>query len=311
MNKLSTLLIVTSLYGCSSSEPIGPKSEALLLAEQTSLMQPQTVLWQTTESPLRDYSVDDIHEIEKAFADKSPGDVSLVIGTLSVLTGNLTGVIDVAGGAAGNIATANHPAAYSHWLIAMPSEQAENGLRAKNLAQETIQHHAITLLAEYGVDLEKVVVKPESSASLTGAKIYQETEYRIKGTDISYGFYEREFYAHNEKYGLVEGHTSLISAENQYVSSHDTKLSGVYGFNHQYLIKNKIAPFDRPDGLDIFLKELTSRLPQGYMFYQSPKFSKTLIPAIYTDGKKHEFLKPDAAALVEVKKSQVLATTSN
>ena len=302
MNRLSALLIVTTLYGCSSSEPIGPKSKALLLAEQTSLMQPQTVLWQTTKSPLRDYSVGDIREIEKAFADKSPGDVSLVFGTLSLMTGNLTGVIDIAGGAASNIATANHPAAYSHWLIAMPRDQAKNGLEAKNLAQETIQRHAIALLDEHGIDLEKVVVKPERFASLTGAKLYPETEYRIKGTEISYGFHEDEFYAHNDKYGLVEGHTSLISAENQYVSSHDTKLSGVYGFNHQYLIKNKIAPFNNPNGLDIFLKELTSRLPRGYMFYQSPKFSKTLIPAIYAEGKKYQFLKPDAAALVEVKK---------
>ncbi|MEH0690726.1 hypothetical protein H4F17_16965 [Vibrio cholerae] len=310
MKKMTVVLMGLALFGCSSYEPLGPKSEALLLAEQTSLMEPRTVLWQTTKSPLKDFSVEDIREIEKAFADRSPGDISLIIGTLSILTGNLTGVIDIAGGAAGNIATANHPAAYSHWLVAMPIDQAENGLEAKNLAQETIQRHAIELLEEYGVDLEKVVVKQERKASLTGAKLHPETEYRIKGTDISYGFYEREFYAHNDKYGLVEGRTSLISAEEQYVTSHDTQLSGLDGFNHPYLIENKIAPFDSADGFDTYLKELTARLPKGYMYYQSPKYSRTLIPAIYANGNKYQFLKPEAAAFIEAKKSQALATAS-
>ena len=107
---LYIFLMIITLTGCSSTPPDEAKSQALIIAEQTYLTKDYTVLWSTFESPLKDFSKDDIDEVQKAFEKKSPGDISIFFGALSILSGNLTGVIDIAGGTAGNIASSDHQA---------------------------------------------------------------------------------------------------------------------------------------------------------------------------------------------------------
>lgn len=291
-------LMIVALTGCSSTPPDEAKSQALIIAEQTYLTKDYTVLWSTFESPMKDFSKDDIDEVQKAFEKKSPGDISIFFGALSILSGNLTGVIDIAGGTAGNIASSDHQASRSNWVVAIPKNQAVDGLQARNLANTTIQVTAIEMLKEYGIVLEKVIVKQKRKATF-GATLYPETEYQIKGTGISFGFYESELYSQNEKYGLTEGTSTLIAADEQYISSHETIFTGTNGFNKKYFEENNIAPFNGVDGYEQYLKELTKRLPDGYMYYMSPRSSSTLVPAIYTKGNKYNFIQPDVEELLQ------------
>lgn len=280
-----------ALSGCSSPSQQGPKSVALTIAEQTYLTQDYEVLWSTIESPLKDYSQEDIDGIQEAFARKSPGDTALIFGALRVLSGDFTGAIDLAGGTAANISTSNHPASYSGWFVAIPQAEVKDGQSAQIVARDTIQSTAIELLEEHGVYLEKVVINPERK-SMIGATIYQETEYRIKGSDTSFGFYEDEYYMNDEQYEFVEGTTTFLDDKKQYVTSHDTRIGGVHGFNQTYFVENSIHPFSEPDGFDVYMKELTKRLPKGYMYYMAPKSSTTLIPALFIEGNKYNFIQP-------------------
>ena len=99
MKKLLPSIAITAmlLTGCASTAPEkvvahefnNKNSYAMNVAMQTNLM--------TDNSGLRDFEKDEIDTVRKNI-NKSKGSASKVIGVLGILTGNLTGVIDVAGG---------------------------------------------------------------------------------------------------------------------------------------------------------------------------------------------------------------------
>lgn len=293
MMKLLSLILSVLIVGCSSIEPVTNPSRAYTIANETYLTKDYSLYFKTYHCKLKDYSLEDLEQLKRATTkSSSAGDVAIAIGVFSILTGNFTGVIDVAGGTAANIANSEHRTARSLWFAAIPANEVENGLEATNLARKTIQNEAIKILEEHGVKLEKIITKSEREATF-GAKLYQETAYKAVKTGAIYGFNLNEFYLQRENLAMVLGNTSFIDAQKQYVSSPETMYYGLNFFNKKYLIDNKISPFDTENGFEIFMLELTSRLPDGYFYYESPRSSRNLIPAVYMKGVKYQFIHPD------------------
>ncbi|PSV98316.1 hypothetical protein [Photobacterium iliopiscarium] len=287
--KLS-LVLLPLLVGCSTTKEVNNTSEAYNIANQTILTKDYRILLTKYKCPLKDYSADDVKAIQAAFEKRSPGNLSIAFGVLSLLGGDLmSGGIDIVGGTTSNIASSRHRSSNPTWFAAIPKKQAKNGLDATNQVRKTIQNEAINLLEEYGVELEKVVIKSERKA-VFGGEISREVAYKVKNSDVVYGFHFNEFYLSNERVEMVEGRTNFIADKEQFVLGPETQFYGLNIFNKEFFIKNKIAPFDEKDGYDVFMNKLTSRLPQGYFYYSSPSESANFIPAIYKNGKKYLFL---------------------
>ncbi|CAH0538556.1 hypothetical protein VMF7928_01478 [Vibrio marisflavi CECT 7928] len=295
--KLAKALVISLfvLTGCTSKEKESvPPSKAYSIANQTYLIHDYQVLWSTNKSKLKDYSQEDIAKINDALNKRSSsgGNLSVAFGVLRILSGNFTGAIDVVGGTASNIAKSNHPSKYSNWYAAIPKASATDGLDATRKVAAEIQKEAMTILNEHGVYLELKVIEPERK-SMIGATIYRKTAYFIAGTDIRYGFYSNDFYLNYKKSSMEEGHTSFIEAKDQWVTSFDTRYAGTGGmFNAKYFRDHDIEPFNRTNGFDLFMAELTSRLPDSYFYYQAPS-STHPIPSIYKNGEKLMFIQPN------------------
>ncbi|MGR5416525.1 hypothetical protein ACPV4W_07335 [Vibrio diabolicus] len=104
----ATLSILAVLSGCAAKpEPVNPvpfseeNSYALNVANQTLLTR--------NNSPLRDFTQQEKDDITLAIGRaRNGGDTSMLFGGLKLLTLDLTGVIDIAGGAAANLAERDH-----------------------------------------------------------------------------------------------------------------------------------------------------------------------------------------------------------
>ncbi|KGK16820.1 hypothetical protein [Vibrio navarrensis] len=315
---LSTLL----LAGCANPpEVVKPvaynfgQSEALNKANQTFLTKSYKYGFKTVKSPLKDFTQEEIAEAKTALTKPSGGGVPLLFGALSLATGNLTGVIDIAGGTAASIASSDHVAAYSHWIVALDASEFKNGIEARNHASEVIQTTAMTLLEEKGNTLKKVVLKEEGEAALTGAKLHQITAYTVNDDLRLFGFYSDDYYS--DKGGLELGRTNLVPYEQQYVTVRESHVDGGIGGFKSFL-DGVVIGYEGIEGYEQYLLDLTARLPKGYLLYL-PSFPSAnvvtvekvedwscftcrktrgyfwrthFVPAIYTEGKKLEFIQP-------------------
>ncbi|WP_162062841.1 hypothetical protein [Vibrio taketomensis] len=67
------------------------------------------------------------------------------------MTGNFTGMIDIAGGLTANIAKTPHVAKQSSWVVRIPLDDATDGMEAWRIAVDTIQENTLKLLATKGL----------------------------------------------------------------------------------------------------------------------------------------------------------------
>ncbi|WGV98864.1 hypothetical protein QF117_02570 [Vibrio sp. YMD68] len=291
------------------------QSEALNKANQTFLTQSYKHGFDTVKSPLKDFSQQEIEDVKTSLSRSSGGGASLFFGTMNILTGNFIGAIDVAGGAAAEMAHSNHVAAHSQWVVALNAKEFSDGLEAKHHASNTIQMTAIKLLEEKGNTLTKVFLREEGKATLTGARIAPETAYVLNDSLRLFGLYESEFYHDKGEFKL--GKTNLVPYEQQYVSVRDSKVFGGVA-NFKSFIDGDVIGYEGVDGYEQFLLDLTGQLPEGYLLY-IPSFPKAIalsvesmedwscrscrqgksyilnsqiVPAIYTEGRKLEFIEP-------------------
>lgn len=320
--KLIAPLSILFLIGCANPpeaiEPVAynsDQSEALNKANQTFLTKSYKYGFKTVKSPLKDFTQEEIAEANTALFKPSGGGASMFFGALSLATGNLTGVIDIAGGTAASIASSDHVAAYSHWIVALEASKFKNGIEAKNHAVEVIQTTAMNLLEEKGNTLRKVVLREEGEAALTGAKLHQSTAYTLNDDLRLFGFYSNDYY--REKGGLELGRTNLVPYDQQYVTARESRVSGGIGGFKSFL-DGVVIGYEGVEGYEQYLLDLTARLPKGYLLYL-PSFPRAnvvtvdkvedwscftcrktkgyfwkthFIPAIYTEGKKLEFIQP-------------------
>lgn len=325
MKRLSFLAFwAVILSGCSSSS-IEPKTEvqpvpfsggnsfALNIANQTYLRQPYTWGLETYQSPLKDFTEEEIKAIETSL-ENNRGNASYVASVISLATGNLMGAtIHFAGGSLEKLVTSDHIASRAGWIIAVDSSLYKDGVAANTAANKLIEDAVLKTLKEKGNILTKVIFKEEGTATF-GGKIYGRTGYVI-GEDkkTSFGLVSDDY---QNKNGMKLGKTNLIDADSQYVTIWNTPslgLGSIYLFHD-----NKVKGYEGGEGYEQYVKDVTAKLPKGFYFYL-PSFPQTgyrvveniedwacstcgkkfsyrmlniLVPAIYTQGKKYEFIKP-------------------
>ncbi|NOI31848.1 hypothetical protein [Vibrio coralliilyticus] len=270
--------IVGSLLGCQSTQgTIEPRdfqerfSEAYNIANQTTLTR--------NNSPLKDFSINEIEEMKTAMAKNSGGDASILFGTLSILTGNFTGVIDVVGGNAANLANSNHTAAYSRWFVEIPMDKAGSSEEAWWLAAKAIRQAQIEVYSQFGE--VKVESKKEGidylSINLDGKDIALGGALKHsnvgKGVIASEGFYRIGYTDTSFPKFVMPSSPLAIYLENQSV-----------------------------DPMAVY-KKISNKLPKGYYLY-IPSFEKQYltqgtyidlhhtVPSIYSSGEKYDFIQP-------------------
>lgn len=301
MTKIKIALTVVAgllLSGCSSTPPELVKgrdfdtnySHAYNIANQTALTR--------NDSPLRDFSSDEIEQVKTNLrAGSNGGDTSLMVGALVIATGNLTGAIDVVGGAAGRLASSDHIASKNQWFVALDASNFNDGQEAKKYAIDTINNAIIETITSAGNTL-----KSQNDTA----------RYTINGNNYLFDYIATSF--DDTKTPLLKGHSSLADGDSQYISVDELP---VYGFNSTSFIDGKVNGYKGLLGYEQYLLDVTSKLPKGFYLY-TPSFPESykmtldsgddwncitcksvkkftlyqVVPAIYTQGQKFEFIKP-------------------
>ena len=294
--KAITILSVSAaltLTGCAStSEPIEPRafsennSHAYNIANQTALTR--------NDSPLRDFTQDEIDEAKANMIRESGGDAALFFGSLRILTGDFIGVIDVAGGSMAKLANSKHRASQPVFIITVPRGQFNSKVDAANYMMDTINQAATKALSKYGVTEQRTV------SNLPAFTTTHIAEGKDKG--VNFGLFANKKVTGD----LIQESTVNFDGQETRVYSYgvdkkDLNIVGMLAMPPTPLIYSvEVEPIDYTE----FYEDFTSHLPQGFYVY-TPSFPNVpfngkiytdrsvLVPAIYTQGKKYEFIKPE------------------
>ncbi|PJC86569.1 hypothetical protein CSW98_10215 [Vibrio sp. HA2012] len=289
---LLTAISAASLMGCAAKpEAITPvafsdtHSFAYNIAAQTALTR--------DNSPLRDFTQQEIDETKTKLTKKSGAGVSEFFGAMRILTGDLIGVIDVAGGAATSLAHKNHTASKSRWIIAVPVEQFNREDEAQEYILNSVHTAANKVLHPYG----------EVKNEVTKDQRFTVTKVVVDGESYPVGVVSK--INHKGKHLLTR---------TQFPFNGEFKEAYVYGLDkNSLLIKNMLVGIPTPAFLNVktkninfvdFNKQFTKELPDGFFLYTPsfPQFhgngvtytyTSEIVPAIYSQGKKHEFIQPE------------------
>ncbi|ORT50304.1 hypothetical protein ST37_10510 [Vibrio sp. qd031] len=295
MKKLALVCITISsfgLFGCKSTpvqidaQPLMTNhSEAYNIANQTALLR--------DKSPLKDFTIEEVADIETELNKQSNGGKYVAaLGALSVLSGNLTGVIDIAGGSASMIANSDHASAYSRWIVAIPKSEFSDIGQAQKYMLSEIENAAIQYFGQYG----KVYF---GDSSLSGhINLFLDYE----GQKINLGLYSNPHFQDNvhgvETYWNVTDEDVYLfgAAKRAYVTSEVA--IGPPALSH--LLVNKVTD----KSYSQIQKEFTAYLPSGFYMY-IPSFPQQyihgegkyqalnhIVPSIYTEGRQLDFIKP-------------------
>ncbi|UPQ87072.1 hypothetical protein [Vibrio sinaloensis] len=287
-----TLSMLAVLSGCAAKpEPVNPvpfsdkNSYALNVANQTVLTR--------NDSPLRDFTQQEKENITLAIGRaRSGGDTSMLFGGLKLLTLDLTGVIDIAGGAAANLADRDHDSGRDQWIIEVDATKFTSELEAQRYILDTLDKATLETLKKYG-DVSKRNIKDSGFVYVIND---DKNEYNMGGYQLN-----------SPKKGLLSLRTISI----------DQKVGEFYTYgikNSDYLVENHLVKATSPLSLSVrtkkdidlteYYKDLTKNLPEGFYLYIAamPQFRvnnttytdySEVLPAIYTQGKKYEFIKPE------------------
>lgn len=294
-------------------------SYALNIANQTFLRQPYKWGLETYQSPLRDFTSEEVEQFETDLAShraSNSASASYAAALMSLATGNLMGtVISAAGGPLAHLADTDHIAARGSWIIALDANDYADGIEANNAANKMIEEAVLETLRDKGNVLTRVITR-EAGKSTFGGKIYEDSMY-VLGEDQLTGF-GLDSLGYDELTGMQYGKTNLIDAEQQYVTVWNTPnrpIGSLYLF-----YKGHVNGYDEGiEGYEQYLKDVTAKLPEGFFLYLPSlpqigyrkvadvedwscatcgdtyfyRMYNVLIPAIYTQGEKHLFLKPN------------------
>ncbi|BEI26502.1 hypothetical protein KKIDH5335_48340 (plasmid) [Vibrio fluvialis] len=249
----------------------------------------QTVLTKN-DSKLRDFTIEEVDAINVPTQHKG-GDTSVLFGSLKLLTLDLTGVIDIAGGAAANLSADHHTAGKARWLIKIDKSKFSNQRDAALYAKESI------------IKAYEEVYKKSLSTKLTveevkGGTLYNYVAVMNSGEEVS---------LQNAVWDMPNGDKFDFIAEDgsyYYIGySNDNKNYSSFRMVSNPIVYNYKNEQNQVD-ITAFYMDVTSNLPESFILY-TPSFEKiytkeiTLtdltqrVPAIYQSGKKYEFIKPE------------------
>jgi hypothetical protein len=291
MKKIIFALAIASLSGCASApKTITPvpfdstHSFAYNIAAQTDLLM--------DHSPLRDFTKEEVAESKAKLKEYSSP--SKVFGVAYMLMGNLTGIIDIAGGTITDMALGNHTAGQSRWIVMLPKSEFVSPKAAQDYIKDTIETASIDVIQQFGA------VK---SIDDKGNRTYH--AITLDSVDYTVGLAER---TNDETVVINEGNSLDLDSKSNFASY-------TYGTTKEAFYMNKlvistplmvVANYEtkntRITQNDLNLA-ITQKLPKGFYLY-SPSFPRyrangkiytdmsIQTPAIYTQGHKYEFVKP-------------------
>ncbi|MCG6202785.1 hypothetical protein [Psychromonas antarctica] len=322
MNKLKNItavgLLLFFLGGCSLTTQIQPTdanvpvaiapfngeySIAFNIANQTDLTKDYPFAGKIHRSPLKDFTKQEVIETKsKLESSRSRGGVSEAIGLFNVLTGNLTGVIDIAGGMATDLSSSSdrHPSISSRWIVSVDASEYKNESEAKREILDKIQTAVLNEFKKYDINL---------------------LETKRNGLTFHYcQLKSNEFVELGITHHTDSSDKKVEPAIKQMVSFNGVdKLSYAIGLRDAYSYDKLVYPVNLElfthkdvvgdDSYDDFMKRVTEHLPSNYYFYQVsfPKYrafdlklyvnTEMVVPSIYTEGKRYDFIKPDTKPL--------------
>lgn len=296
MKKLMISAAITTvcfITGCAAPSPEvvqshefnSKNSYAMNIAMQTNLM--------TDHSKLRDFDKDEIDEVRKNI-ENSKGNAPKAIGVIKILTGNLTGVIDVAGGAAADLALSNkdkfHQAASAKWIIALNADNYASGAEAYKFAVNEIVAATKTVMGKYG-------------------------ELKNVAHNDKYTMFAINYNDNNYMLGMSNDPTKTFDIKNISFNANEPKPVYVTGVDNKYyqIGAYSLEAFEvsKANGKteDDILEEITALLPEGFFYYRpafetntipQSDFGKNIkyvnldatVPSVFTQGERHDFIKP-------------------
>lgn len=303
LKTLAILVSAVSLTACVSAPKQdythlpydNAQSEAYNIAKQTSLLKDY---WHgsTIASPLKDFSTSEIDATETSLREYRGGNVSVGTGLLSIVTGDLTGVISVAGGAVANLAQSDHaPSNQIRLFVELPKSKYASNVEAEKFIVTSMEQAANKVLSQYG-QVKQISPKPESA--------YDAFWVEKSGKSVPFSLV-------NRKESELKG-DSIAEAATSIDGSNEVQLTygiiGDSGVNWNKVIVNPPMPFVysvevSPVNTVEFYKEYSAQLPDGFYIYV-PSFPNTswnsktyfdnsiIVPSIFTQGEQYQFIKP-------------------
>ncbi|AUI88819.1 hypothetical protein BS333_20810 (plasmid) [Vibrio azureus] len=303
LKTLSILLSTVSLTACVNA----PKqdyihlpydnahSEAYNIAKQTSLSKDY---WygSTIKSPLKDFTPAEIESAETSLREYRGGNVSLGNGLLSIATGDLTGIITVAGGSVANLAQSGHtPSNQIRLLVELPKSEYASNLEAEKFIVTSMKQAGNHVLSQYG-QVTQISPKPESA--------YDAFWVEKSGKSAPFSLVNRKESKLNGEF-IAEAATSIDGKNEVQLTYGIIGDSGVAGSKvivkppMPFVYSVEVSPIDTVE----FYKEYSAQLPEGFYIYV-PSFPKTswngktyvdnsvIVPSIFTQGQQYQFIKP-------------------
>lgn len=297
LRKITLALVITTaaISGCKSTPekyqdgtPFNTSnSYALNIANQTSLVDGGGL---EANSPLRDFSQQEVDEV-KSNVHKSYGSAAKVLGTLSILTGNFTGVLDVAGGYAAELGNTNHQAVNPRWIIALDKNEFSTKEDALNFAKQEVVKASIKELEKYGTVIRNIN-KDNGS---------QYFELEVDGEKAPIGIVSNPKDNIDVEVGKFFNENSSVPKNSFLIGFTNEVYSGFGNTAMVTIANNSIESLDIDE--EEFYKSLTKSLPVGFYLYM-PSFPKyrseksvytdldAVVSSIYYQGDKYDFIKP-------------------
>lgn len=292
---LAFLIATSALTGCESTPPKYQEgtpfdtngSFALNIARQTSLVDGGGL---EANSPLRDFSQQEVDEV-KSNVHKSYGSAAKVLGTLSILTGNFTGLLDVAGGYAAEFGNTHHQAVNPRWIIALDKSEFSTKEDALKFAQKEVEKASIKELEKYGTVIKNINKN-------NGAQYF---EIVVDGKRAPIGIISNSKDDITVEVGKFFNKNKAVPKDSFLIGFTKEVYSSFGSTVMLNIANNSIDNFDINE--EDFYKSLTSLLPEGFYLYM-PSFPKyrsddliytdldAVVPSIYYQGDKYDFIKP-------------------
>lgn len=303
IKSLALALPLIAMFGCQSTKSIeaqpfvNTNSYALNVANQTALTKPYSFGLNTYQSPLKDFTEADRNDATEEFKKKSNAGSMFGLSVITAISGNPMLALGGAG-ASGLIAmtTDKHIASKPTWIISVEKSRFSSKLEAQKFIISSIKTATINELEKYGEVKQEQAFKNKPNWETFLVKI--DGQWIRSGLNIQSESVSTDLLT--ERKVLLDG--EMVDA---YTYGYGTELSALSTTLVTAPLPSLIArTVGEKSVFDDVVNGITKALPDGFYIYYTPfpyvsqdgkNYINTanVLPTIYTQGKKYEFIKPN------------------
>ncbi|MGR5230455.1 hypothetical protein ACPV30_18265 [Photobacterium damselae] len=317
MKNIITISCALMMVGCSSTptnkEPVpfnNKYSHAYNIVNQTALTD--------NNSPLKDLTKEEIKELKKVDLVKgSAGSASMVIGALSLLTGDISGAFHMAGGAVANLSAKKHIAGASRFIVVMDLSEKNQSKKI----HETIRSGIKSVLPDNFEIVKIEAIHGTFYDFIVGGKCNDPRSYAKKIKKKGFWSIEATDYSPTDTWCITGGwysdgtiYKTPLEFFNGVTAFSNGKLTSNYGFSERSYphgdidfvgVLTALGKEINVENYNEVLLKISKNLPDNYFYYKT-NFSKTydkttgkmhtlidLQPAVYNKGVRYDFVQPE------------------